>query len=260
MKERINGYKSLLIAIFGEWEGLPRLYPEIEWEALVSRCDQVLETLLDERMKRILRLRFGLDNGKPKGLEEVGREFGVTRERIRQIETKGLRILRHPSRSRQLREFIIPTQEEREREIDQLRELTEENQQLREENEELRQKDRRSVRQLKSLGIEEETFKTLDREAIAEDEQVLKWALEVVTAHYPKASRPSPHPPFREFYPSPLPTTVRNALIRAGISRLAQLKEAVETDQLRGIRHIGAKGREFIQEVLQLAEQQKASP
>jgi len=54
----------------------------------------------------VLRLRFGLADGRPRTLEEVGREFNVTRERIRQIEAKSLRKLRHPSRSRKLRDFL----------------------------------------------------------------------------------------------------------------------------------------------------------
>ena len=59
-----------------------------------------------EREQEIVRLRFGLDGGQAKTLEEVGREFGVTRERIRQIEAKTLAKLRHPQRSQRLREFL----------------------------------------------------------------------------------------------------------------------------------------------------------
>jgi RNA polymerase primary sigma factor len=67
--------------------------------------EEVLASLSD-RERRVLRLRFGLDDGRPRTLEEVGREFNVTRERIRQIEAKSLRKLRHPSRSRKLRDFL----------------------------------------------------------------------------------------------------------------------------------------------------------
>ncbi len=65
----------------------------------------VLDTLTP-REEKVLRLRYGLDDGKPRTLEEVGREFNVTRERIRQIEAKALRKLRHPSRSKKLKDFL----------------------------------------------------------------------------------------------------------------------------------------------------------
>jgi RNA polymerase primary sigma factor len=61
---------------------------------------------LTDRECRVLQLRFGLEDGRSRTLEEVGREFGVTRERIRQIEAKALRKLRHPTRSRKLRDFL----------------------------------------------------------------------------------------------------------------------------------------------------------
>ncbi|OGO59363.1 MAG: RNA polymerase subunit sigma [Chloroflexi bacterium RBG_19FT_COMBO_47_9] len=72
---------------------------------LRERVDQVLSTL-SPREARILRLRFGLENGHPYTLEEVGHKFGLTRERIRQIEGKALRRLRHPCRARLLREYL----------------------------------------------------------------------------------------------------------------------------------------------------------
>jgi RNA polymerase sigma factor RpoD-like protein len=71
---------------------------------LREQLDSVLASL-DGREQRVLRLRFGLEDGYPRTLEEVGREFGLTRERVRQIESLALRKLRHPSRSRKLREF-----------------------------------------------------------------------------------------------------------------------------------------------------------
>ena len=72
---------------------------------LREQLDEVLDTLTD-RERQVLRLRFGLDDGRARTLEEVGREFHVTRERIRQIEAKALRKLRQPSRSRKLRDYL----------------------------------------------------------------------------------------------------------------------------------------------------------
>ena len=72
---------------------------------LKEQLDEVLDTLT-EREQKVLRLRFGLDDGRARTLEEVGKEFDVTRERIRQIEAKALRKLRHPSRSKKLKDFL----------------------------------------------------------------------------------------------------------------------------------------------------------
>ena len=75
-------------------------------QLLKEQIDEVLGTLLP-REQRILQLRFGLDDGRSRTLEEVGNVFGVTRERIRQIEAKAIRKLRHPSRSRRLRDYYL---------------------------------------------------------------------------------------------------------------------------------------------------------
>ncbi len=72
---------------------------------LKEQLEEVLGTLT-EREQKVLRLRFGLDDGRARTLEEVGKEFNVTRERIRQIEAKALRKLRHPSRSRKLKDYL----------------------------------------------------------------------------------------------------------------------------------------------------------
>ncbi|OGY25773.1 MAG: RNA polymerase sigma factor RpoD [Candidatus Woykebacteria bacterium RBG_16_44_10] len=74
-------------------------------ELLKSHLAEVLDTLND-REKKVLRLRFGLEDGRQRTLEEVGREFGVTRERIRQIEAKAIRKLRHPTRSKKLKDYL----------------------------------------------------------------------------------------------------------------------------------------------------------
>ena len=75
------------------------------YSMLKDQLEEVLETLTD-REQKVLKLRFGLEDGRARTLEEVGREFDVTRERIRQIEAKALRKLRHPSRSKKLRDYL----------------------------------------------------------------------------------------------------------------------------------------------------------
>ena len=75
------------------------------YSILKEQLVEVLDTLTD-REQLVLRLRFGLDDGRARTLEEVGRDFNVTRERIRQIEAKALRKLRHPSRSKKLKDFL----------------------------------------------------------------------------------------------------------------------------------------------------------
>ena len=74
-------------------------------QLLKEQIEEVLGTLTP-REQRILQLRFGLEDGRSRTLEEVGKEFNVTRERIRQIEAKALRKLRHPSRSRKLKDYL----------------------------------------------------------------------------------------------------------------------------------------------------------
>ncbi len=83
----------------------PSLYDKVSRELLKDALQKVLETL-SPREKKVLIMRFGLEDGKAKTLEEVGREFKVTRERIRQIEAKAIRKLKHPTRARKLKDFL----------------------------------------------------------------------------------------------------------------------------------------------------------
>ena len=83
----------------------PRPDEQATRELLKAQLDEVLDSL-SPREKRVLQLRFGLEDGKQRTLEEVGREFGVTRERIRQIEAKAIRKLKHPTRAKKLRDYL----------------------------------------------------------------------------------------------------------------------------------------------------------
>ena len=96
-----------------------KLYPEAEYDRVIEEklaeaaAQQLLSEQLNEvlhtltpREEQVLKLRFGLLDGRPRTLEEVGREFHITRERIRQIEAKALRKLRHPSRSKRLKDYL----------------------------------------------------------------------------------------------------------------------------------------------------------
>jgi RNA polymerase primary sigma factor len=83
----------------------PTPYDQTSRQLLKEHMEEVLATLSD-RERKVLILRFGLEDGRPRTLEEVGSQFGVTRERIRQIEAKALRKLRHPSRSKKLKDYL----------------------------------------------------------------------------------------------------------------------------------------------------------
>lgn len=91
----------------GDFIEAPGLKPDEQAtrELLKDHLDEVLNTL-SPREKRVLQLRFGLEDGKQRTLEEVGKEFGVTRERIRQIEAKAVRKLKHPTRAKKLRDYL----------------------------------------------------------------------------------------------------------------------------------------------------------
>ena len=90
---------------FIEDDNVPAPAEAAAFTLLKEQLDEVLSTLTD-REQKVLRLRFGLEDGRARTLEEVGKEFKVTRQRIRQIEAKALRKLRHPSRSRKLKDYL----------------------------------------------------------------------------------------------------------------------------------------------------------
>ena len=90
---------------FIEDEDSPSPQDAASYTMLKEQLNDVMKTLTPREAK-VLRLRFGLDDGKSRTLEEVGKQFNVTRERIRQIEAKALRKLRHPSRSKKLKEYM----------------------------------------------------------------------------------------------------------------------------------------------------------
>jgi RNA polymerase primary sigma factor len=93
------------VGMFIEDELTPLPFQSVYQSMLKEKIEEVLGTLTP-REARILRMRFGLESGIPFTLEEVGNKFGLTRERIRQIEGKALRRLRHPRRARQLKEYL----------------------------------------------------------------------------------------------------------------------------------------------------------
>ncbi len=101
----IGDDKEATLEQFVADQNQPMLYDKVSRELLKDALSKVLETL-SPREKRVLIMRFGLEDGKPKTLEEVGKEFKVTRERIRQIEAKAIRKLKHPTRARKLKDFL----------------------------------------------------------------------------------------------------------------------------------------------------------
>ncbi len=106
LESPINGDdEDVELGMFVEDDITPSPIQSAYTKLLREKVEAVLDTL-PPREARILRMRFGLENGRSYTLEEVGQKFGLTRERIRQIESKALRRLRHPRRSRQLREYL----------------------------------------------------------------------------------------------------------------------------------------------------------
>ena len=102
LPDAFPGHVELLSQLF-QGAGLPVLQPEAQSQhPFLPGC----QASLTPREERVLTLRFGLEDGQARTLEELGKEFNVTRERIRQIEAKALRKLRHPSRAKRLRDYL----------------------------------------------------------------------------------------------------------------------------------------------------------
>ncbi len=101
----VGDEEDSLLGDFIEDTSQPQPYDQASKQLLKENIEEVLHTLSD-REARVLKMRFGLDSQRPMTLEEVGREFGVTRERIRQIEAKALRKLKHPSRRKKLQDYL----------------------------------------------------------------------------------------------------------------------------------------------------------
>ncbi len=84
----------------------PTVEEDVDSKLLKETINNLLDTL-KKREKEVIRMRFGLDGGDGMTLEQIGKEYNITRERIRQIEKKAIKKLRHPSRSKKLRDFIL---------------------------------------------------------------------------------------------------------------------------------------------------------
>jgi len=252
-EQRHQLYQRLMAAIFGLSVGdsdSPFCYPYIlngEGKAvsLEEEVKRVLETLPDlpdrsyfpwtkihwtkKNQIRLLDLRFGLEDGRPRSLEEVGREFKLTRKRIHQVEIRTLRILRHPSRSRHLKIFLTIDPTEIREELQRLAYLEAENRELKEENERLQGFIRR-------WGIEPEEF----------DLVTLGTALEKAAFLYSYSRR--------------LSTQAYNALTRNKITSLSQLKALValygEEGLVERIVNLGQKSRQLIHRVLEILKKE----
>ena len=101
----VGNEDSSSLGDFIEDDSMPGPVDTASRQLLKEQMEEILDGL-NEREKRVLVIRFGLEDGMPRTLEDVGKEFNVTRERVRQIEAKALRKLRHPLRSRKLRDYL----------------------------------------------------------------------------------------------------------------------------------------------------------
>jgi RNA polymerase primary sigma factor len=105
LQAKIGDEEDSLLGDFIADEHIPSPEDQTSKALLKEHLEEVLATLND-RERKVLIMRFGLEDGRPRTLEEVGKAFGVTRERIRQIEAKAIRKLKHPSRSKKLKDYL----------------------------------------------------------------------------------------------------------------------------------------------------------
>jgi RNA polymerase primary sigma factor len=105
LQTKIGDDEDSVLGDFVQDTSQPTPYDATSKVLLREQLEEVLATLND-REKKVLIMRFGLEDGKPRTLEEVGKAFGVTRERIRQIEAKAIRKLKHPSRAKKLKDYL----------------------------------------------------------------------------------------------------------------------------------------------------------
>jgi len=235
-KEEDKEGEVVEITVFGEVYQVLKIFLDKEIQEVF--------VILNEREKRALELRFGLEDGKWRTYEEIRPEFGVTRSRIGQIIHRALRKLRHPSRSRRLKDFLMPTPErlfedkirwrERigtlDRSVDR---LENENRQLRREKEELELR-------LKRLGLEIKIpIEKIPTEKLPTLEELAQF--KALVTRFPN-------------------NRVWNAVERAGITQVSELRALVVNGDIRYFRSIGDKAVEFLSVVLETTEQIEGAP
>lgn len=221
-----SGAEYLLRAIFGE--AFRALYPyavfkDSTQQTLSEAMQAAVDSLQKDREKKILELRFGLADGKRRVLDEVKKEFGVTRERIRQIEVRALRKLRHPSRSKGLWRFFVPSPEDMASLWNELAEK------------DLLAKENAELKTLIELhGISSRSLQSPGRE----DPLLLENAFKAAERSFPERAHGLHQ--------------IRNALIKSNICTFSGFCALVESGELTKMRNIGVTLLELAREVVRI--------